>query len=347
MGRKTQYNHLTTPELINQINPENKALEADFLNYLKSIDRSHGTIKGYKSDLDIFFVWVLNNLDNKRFQDITKRELVRFQNWLIQDNGNSSSRIRRIKSAISSLSGFIESVLDEEEEYKDFKPIIRKIESPVLQPVREKTILTMEELQPLLDHLVESKEYMKACVLALAMFSGRRKAELTRFKASYFTNDNLICDGALYKTPEMVVTKGRGSGGKLLYVYTLAKPFKPYLDLWLQERERLGVETDWLFPRQENGRWLDEHIGVSTMNSYARSFSSFLNKDIYFHSFRHLWCSYMLEQNLPEAVVQMIQGWASREMVSIYDDRSEDSLLEKYFGSDGIKQVEQKTLDDM
>ena len=43
---------------------------------------------------------------------------------------------------------------------------------------------------------------------------------LTRFKASYFDKENLICDGALYKTPEKMQTKGRGQRGKLLDVYT-------------------------------------------------------------------------------------------------------------------------------
>ena len=34
-------------------------------------------------------------------------------------------------------------------------------------------------------------------------------------------------------------------------------------------------------------------------------------------------------------------------MVKLYDDRSKDSQLEKYFGEDGIKQVETKGLNDL
>ena len=34
-------------------------MKKDFLNYLKSVQRSDGTISGYDSDLNIFFVWVL------------------------------------------------------------------------------------------------------------------------------------------------------------------------------------------------------------------------------------------------------------------------------------------------
>jgi len=52
-------NTLTSPELIAQINPENVRLKNDFLDYLKSLQRSQGTIVGYSNDLDIFFVFCL------------------------------------------------------------------------------------------------------------------------------------------------------------------------------------------------------------------------------------------------------------------------------------------------
>lgn len=52
------------------------------------------------------------------------------------ENGNSPARVRRVKAALSSLSNYIENILDDE--YEDFRPIIRKIENPQNTPVREK-----------------------------------------------------------------------------------------------------------------------------------------------------------------------------------------------------------------
>lgn len=344
-GRSTVYNSITSPEKLAQVNPENMELENDFLDYLLSIDRSIGTIKQYKANLHVFWCWNLEYNKNKFFVELTKREISKFQSHAINTWKWSPKRIRTVKATISSLSNFIENILDDE--YEDYRPIVRKIESPANEAVRVKSIFQMDDLQPLLDQLVEKKEYMKACVLALAMYSGKRKAELTRFKVSYFDENNLICDGALYKTPEKMVTKGRGQRGKLLDVYTLAKPFKPYLDMWLNERDRLGIKTDWLFPKYKDGEWLDEHIDTSLLDSFARTFSNMLNKPMYFHSLRHAFTTYLLEQNLPENVVQMIQGWSSSDMVRIYDDRSGDSQLEKFFGADGIKQIDQKNLCDL
>lgn len=36
-----------------------------------------------------------------------------------------------------------------------------------------------------------------------------------------------------------------------------------------------------------------------------------------------------------------------RNGVAVYDDRTSDSKLEKYFGAEGIKKVEQKSLEDL
>ena len=344
-GRTTVYNDITSEEKLKQVNEENIRLEEDFLDYLNSIDRSKNTISQYKANLHVFWCWNLEFNKNKFFVDLTKREIAKFQNHAINVWGWSPSRIRTVKATLSSLSNFIENILDDE--YKGYRPIVRKIESPVNKPVREKSVFTVDELQELLDKLVDKKQYMKACILALAMYGGRRKSELTRFKASYFDDSNLICGGALYKTPEKMVTKGRGSKGKLLDVYTIAKPFKPYLDLWMSERERIGITSDWLFPKRKNGEWLDEHIEPTLIDSIFKTFSNMMNTPTYPHCLRHFYTGYLLEQNLPENIVQTIVGWSNSDMVRLYDDRPADSQLEKYFDENGIKQVEKKGLEDL
>lgn len=234
MSRKTKMNNITTPELLQQVNPKNIQLLKDFLSYLKAVQRSETTIHGYENDIQIAWVWCLQNNDNKYFIDWNKRNILAYQNWLLGDNENSPARVRRLKAALSSLSNYIVSVLDDE--YPNFKNIINKVENPVNQPVREKTVWEDSELEELLDKLTERKKYEQACYLALAMYSGRRKSELCRFKTSDFSKENLVCGGALYKSSP-IKTKGRG-GGKYIPCYTLAKKIQPYLDAWLDTREK-------------------------------------------------------------------------------------------------------------
>ncbi len=343
MPRKTKQNSLTSPELLEKVHPKNRRLKKDFLSYLKTTQRSPNTIAGYSNDLDIFFVWNLLCNDDKFFPKITKRNYAAFQLWLLQDNGNSPARIRRVKATISSLSNFVENVLDDEEEFKGFRSVIRKIEDPVLRPVREKTVWEEGELEALLDQLSSSGQHEKACVVALAMYSGRRKAELCRFRVSDFYDSRLICGGALYKSAP-IQTKGRG-GGKYIPCYTLAKKFKPYLNAWLKQRKELKIQSDWLFPSKCN---LRNQISPTTLNSWAKTFEKMTGKPFYFHALRHFWTSYMSKLGLPDGVIQSLIGWESADMVRVYKDISVDEEIGRFFDENGeIKKKKKKSVADL
>ena len=347
MARATVYNNITSPELLKKVNEENLYLMKEFLDYLKSIDRAKTTIYQYEQDLNIFWAWNLQHNSNKEFIKITKREFAKFQNHAINEWQWSPKRTRRVKSVISSLSNFIENILDEEEEYEGYRSVIKKIENPVNETVREKTVFESDEIQKLLDYLVENKKYMRACVLALAVYSGRRKAEIPRFKVSYFNEENVMF-GSLYKTPEKVVTKGRGSKGKLLHLYVLKKQFDPYLKLWLEERERLGITSEWLFPLKVGTEWYnDNQMNTTTMDSWTDGFTKFLNKDFYWHSLRHMFTTQLSQNNIPSSVIQEIIGWDSADMVNLYNDTTADEMIGKYFNEDGIVQIEQSSLSDL
>ena len=345
IGRSTVYNKIMTPEKLEQCNAENLQLMEDYLDYMASIDRSKTTMTQYKYNMQIFWCWNLEFNNNKFFVDLTKRELAKFQNHAINVWGWSPKRIRTVKATLSSLSNYIENILDDE--YDGYRPIIRKIENPANVAVRGKSIFTEQELQRLLNHLVENKQYDRACLLSLAMNSGRRKAELARFKVEYFDVKNLICNDALYKTPEKMVTKGKGSRGKLLSVYTLATPFEPYLDLWMEERERLGIKSEWLFVKKKGRDYTNERIPVSTIDTWANSFSKFFNRPFYWHSMRHFFTTKLSEANFPESVIQEIVGWESADMVRLYTDTAAEDKFEKYFDKDGIKVVKQSTLEEI
>lgn len=341
MGRKTKQNKLTTPELIAQINPKNIRLMNDFLDYLRSVGKAESTVKAYTSDLYIFFVWALQNADNKYFPEISKRDIVSYQNWLLRENENSAARVRRLKATLSSLSNYIEAILDDE--LPNFRAIVRKIENPVNEPAREKTVLTEEQADELLTYLVEHEKYDKACCFALARYSGRRKSELVRFKVEYFTDENIIY-GSLYKTPEKIRTKGRGVNGKMLTCYVLAKPFKQYLDLWMKQREEQGIESEWLFPDKDDPT---QPLPISTLNSWAETFSNILEVDFYWHAMRHFFTTALSKANLPDSVIKTIIGWDSLEMVGLYKDIDDDEEIGKYFQDGEIVGVKQANLSDL
>ena len=337
MSRKTIQNDITTPELMAQVNPANTKLEKEFLRYMRSLKRSEGTIAGYEHDLHILWVYLLQNEDNKYFIDLKIRDLVNFQSYLIEDNKNSPARVRRIKSTISSLSNTIELLYADE--YPLFRNLVRKIESPANEPVRENTVLTDEQVTKLLNTWMERGEYEKACCFALAAFSGRRKAELFRFKVSDFDEGHVVY-GTLYRS-DPIQTKGRG--GKRLNCYVLKKQFDPYLNAWMEYRRSNGIESEWLFPDPDN---MSQQRNKDTANSWAMTASKILGIDVYMHSFRHYFVTALRASGLPDEIIVALIGWAEGSgsaMLAIYDDSDTIDKFGDYFKDGEIVSIDKKT----
>ncbi|MCA1025665.1 site-specific integrase [Cytobacillus kochii] len=342
MGRKTVYNRIFNEEEWAKVNPENKKLLREWKNYLMSTDKSQGTIKQYENDMRIIFLFLLNNCDNKFIGDLNKRDIISFQGYSINAWSHSSNRTRRIKSCLSSLCNFIENIMDDL--YPDFRNIVNKIESPQKKPVREKTVLTNDQVELVLKTLVESHQYQKACVFALAANSGARLNELLRFKVSFFTEENLH-NNAYYKTPVKIRIKGRGRDGGSKHKFILKNGFKEYFDLWMKERDELGITCDELFVTRRNGEW--QPATDTTLQSWKTQFSKTLDTDFYFHSMRHYLTTKLRANNIPDKIIKDFFGWESIDMIEIYDDNEAEDDFAKFFTSDGIKKVENKSLNDL
>jgi integrase len=342
LARSTVYNRIFNQEDWTKVNPKNKELLNQWKTYLKSTDKSKGTILQYENDIRIIFIFLLHNCSNRFIIDLNKRDIIAFQGYSINEWGHSSNRTRRIRSCLSSLCNFVENIMDDL--YPDFRNIVNKIEAPQKQPVREKTILTEDQVESVLKTLVDTEQYQKACVFALAANSGARLSELTRFKVSYFDDSNLISN-AYYKTPTKIKTKGRGKQGKLLHKYILKAEFQEYLDLWMKERERLGIHNDELFVTRRNGQWIP--ATDTTLQSWKTQFSNILGIDFYFHSLRHFLTTRLRKNNIPSNIIRDFFGWESEQMIEIYDDNEAEDSFSEYFTSDGIKKVENKGLNDI
>ena len=317
-----------------------------YLEYLKAEGKTSKTLKNYESDLRIFFTWYEKNATlkgkPKGFEKIKVQDIIKLQAQLLE-SGMSINRYSRLKSVISSLSNYCENILAEDEdfeEFKGFRNIVNKIKKPVKEAVREKTILTDKQCQNYLDFLVENKRYQQACVFALAWSSGRRKAELLEIKRHHITEENLKW-GSLYKT-EKIRCKG-----KMQEVYILKSKFKPYFDLWMEERNKLNVpdDIDDIFIKKENGVW--RKMKESNLNYYAEIFSKEMNVNFYFHCLRHQFTTALLESGIPESIVQQIIGWQSADMVNLYNDADKDDMIGEYFKDGEIISKDKKNLSEL
>lgn len=325
--RSTVYNNnIVNDEMWAKVNPENKRFVTGFSNYCTSNDKSPQTIYQYEQQLRIFFCWVYKTLKNKSFVDLKKRDFVDFFGYGRSEMGWSPNRLASFRAVLSSLSNYIERILDDE--YPYFKNIIKVLEPIHVEVVREKTIISAEDMENMIKQLLEDEKIQEACWLALMFSSGMRKSEIKQTKISFFDEKNVVFDGLMYKTPK-IRTKGRGKNGKQISRYIFRYTFDPYLKAWLEKREELGIKSEYLFVTKRSGEYVPADIG--TFNSWGERVSKMANIDFYGHCVRHAWCTNLSKRGYPKEIIQKLQNWASIDMVDIYDDTDGEDQLDRFF----------------
>lgn len=330
MGRSTVYNDYLTKDW-EHVGSRNKKIVKEFIQYCKSNDKSPQTIYQYEEWLKVFFCWNYRENEDKFYIDLKKRDFVNYFGYL-RDLGHSPNRIASLKSALSSLSNEIELMY--EDLYPNFKNQLRGLEAVHITTVREKTVLSNDDIDKILEKLINNGSYQTACYLALLCSSGSRKAEMIQMKTSFFTEEHEVFEGYMYKTPK-IRAKGRGKRGKMISKYVIKPFFKPYLDKWLEERAEKDIQSEYLFVAKEKGEYIPATI--STANAFAREISKILDGDFYNHCARHYFCTLLKSMKLPDDIIVEIFQWSDSSMVKVYDDTPMDAKLNQWFGKDGVK----------
>jgi site-specific recombinase XerD len=285
----------------------------------KQIRTSSKTITVYESNLIMFFTWNLLNNNNKKFTDIKKLEFSEFFSFASNELQLGSARLNNIRSTLSSLSNFIEKFYDEE--YPNFRNVILNvIESSPKEMRREKTILTDEQIENLLEYLSKNNK-QQACWLALAATSGARFAELLCFETDLIDENRTAFGDLFLETTRQIKTKGRGKSGKLLYKYILKDKFLPFYKEWFIERENILKEKklnhNYLFIKQDGSP-----ATGATVRGWIQGFEKHLGVPFYAHCIRHYLVTLFSKKNIPPFLIKELMGWSSIEMVGIYDDSS-------------------------
>ena len=325
MGKRSTVYHENLTKDYAKVSKENQKLVREFLQYCKSNNKSPQTIMQYESWLKVFFCWNYAENEDKFFINLKKRDFISYFGYL-RDLDVSSNRVAALKSVLSALSNEIELLY--EDEYPMFKNQLRSLEPVHITTVREKTVLKDEDLIKILTKLVEEKEYQAACYLALVCASGSRKAEMIQMKVNFFVPENEVFDGYMYATP-LIRSKGRGKEGKRIKKYVIKEAFKPYLDLWLKEREEKHIDNEYLFVSQRGDGYVSATI--STANSLAAKISTVAGVEFYSHAGRHFFATLLKSYHFPDDIIVQIFSWQSAEMVKIYDDTPMEEKLSGFF----------------
>ena len=320
-GRKTFRKVITSDELIAQINPENIKLMERFLKNFAT-KRSPKSVTVYRSNLNIFFVWNLLENSNKPFAKIRKLEMLDFFDYALSELRWSPNRFHQAHSSLSSFSDWIENYYDEVDGYENFRNIVKKVEKPSKEAVREKTVLSKEDIDKIFAVLEEENRVQEQCLLALAISCGARVSELAQFTTFLIDEENTVFDGLFLETTERIRTKGSGVTGKLLKKYILKDMFIPYYHKWLIERNKILEETgqdhDSIFITKDGNP-----ANADRLRDWVGNWGDIVGQSIYPHSLRHYQISLLKRLEIDDDLIVYLTGWAEgtgHTMIAIYND---------------------------
>lgn len=229
------YNRIYTKEKWDKVNTYNKTLMEDFLLELKSNKKSKETIRVYKNDLRILFIYILDELNNKEIYKLKKKQFRNYMLWL-QEKNMSNARINSLMSALRSMLTYA----SDEEDYEDELEInyAQKVKGLQRSKVRDIVFLTDEEITYIYNRLIEQKKYQQALFIALMYDSGARRNECYQVEKDFVEKDENFTN---------VVVGKRNKKFKLLYHSRTKEAYELYIktrnddceSLWITKRNNI------------------------------------------------------------------------------------------------------------
>ena len=326
------------PEDLEGINDFNRFIMEDFLT--NSTELSPKSLKVYRSNLQIWFWWVKNNLGNKSELDIKPLDYKRYQNWLV-NRGCSSSDVNIKRATISSLNKYIEVYYADD--YPMFHNFINaSIPRPAKNVVHEKKPLKKEEFKHLVDELTRLEKWQQLAYLLFTFDTGCRRAEsrqllkevvtyapTEKVKVTQDENGNDVVHRVVMYSTHPIRCKGRGAAGKVRRL-TFGEDAMQAIKKWLEVRGE--DDCPYVFVSNVNGKM--QQVSDTCFNGWCNSFSKIIGREFHPHNIRHTRATMAaVEEGIDAKVVQKLLGHESvttTETSYIVREESED--LDDLFG---------------
>lgn len=320
MSRKQRDGKHFTNAKWKKVNQESKELMEAFLDSKRQL--SDKSLIQYRNALQIFLIWVMENLNNKKFTDLKNRDVLRYQGWLI-DEGLSASGIKSKRSPISGMCKFIMTFYDDE--YPNFRNIMDGVDPPPNERVHKKEPLTIEEMDKLRKELKKQERWQELAYLEISYSTAARREEVKQLKkeiADYEPNEN-----GYYMTHE-VRTKGGGKKGNIKRL-AFSEKARQAVEDWLKIRG--SDECEYIFVSKRLGEV--NQVNETTFNYWCSAiFSEIVGRRVYPHLFRSTRATHLVvEQGKDINSAKNLLGHESSETTEIYIVRDEEESLNDCF----------------
>lgn len=271
MGKR-KYTHYAKPELVEQVNPENKRIWQRYLNGKRTLSES--SRNGYESDINQFFTYILLNYDNKYLLDFETDEAAdMIDDFIAMCQSvfeNKDKRIARRLSSISSLYMYYKKkrkITENPVELLD-RPKIQKGKYEIKQ-----TFLTLEQVDLIREKLAELNSTQLTLFFELGLYSMARVNALSSITLKQIDINN--------KRIERVIEK---EGYEVTLMFD--ERCKELIQKWLKEREEQGIETDLLFYVKHKDGY--NNAKGAMQQTWIKKIGAFIDEEeLHVHDLRH------------------------------------------------------------
>ena len=274
MERGRVYNRIYTPELWEQVNPENKAILEDFLAEYRQQKKAKSTVDAYFQDGRIAMIYILQHHNNKSILEMTKKDFRNMSIWLSDDCQMSANRVNRLKATVNSMLSFVE----DDDSYDYDVNYAKKVKGLPRERVRDNDddfFFTYDEFVKVRDILVKRGRLQDAVLLSLGFDSGARKNELYQ----------VVKHGLLDGNKTNVVIGKRGKKFPLVYLDDTKELIRKYLD----ERGDDDIDSLWIKGSGDHKSPVTKDSLYNRMRSISDIFSEVRGEpcNIFMHTMRH------------------------------------------------------------
>jgi len=263
----------------------------DYLAALKAIGKSEQTIKTYRSQLNQFMKWLVDNSGTEDAKQITSIDAVEYRTYLQEVRG---LRPASINTALAAIEAFCTWMLDEG--YISHRPLakVRKVAEVQEAP----KWLDKSEKYRLIRTTLNEKSLRNKAIIFTLLLAGLRVSELVSLKP-----DNVI----ISERKGSITVTGKGNKRRTV---PMPKDLREYLSDYLIE----NAAAQWLFDSQRGEQLTVK--GVQHLCSVIGKKAGIDNLTP--HMLRHTYCHDLVSKGVAIEIVAKLAGHSKIETTMLY-----------------------------
>lgn len=249
------------------INPETLSILQKYKVDMSMRNLSEKTQQHYIYDLERWFIYILDNQQNRSIKELTDEDIMEFL-YFCKSEGNNAERIKGILATISAMYRYLRKKRQIQENPCEFIDRPKKGAA-----ITQQTYLTPEQVALMRERLISSDNLQLRVYAMLSLSTMARVTAISSIRWDMIDLENKIIKGVLEKE------------GKIVDLY-FSDEVKYLLVQLKKQREMKGRDDHgWLF---YSGRNKEKPINAGTLNEWCKRIGDMIGvPTLHPHDFRH------------------------------------------------------------